>query len=104
MHETRPILHLRQRISVPGKVMRPDTGTAGERRKKKTPRIRCPHCNWQPDGKPYWQCESCFTVFDTFQTGAHCPNRMCGNSWQDTQCILCNILSPYDQWYVDEES
>jgi hypothetical protein len=93
----------RRKTSVPGKVLCPENFTAGQRRIKKTPRIRCPRCNWQPDGKPYWQCERCLTVFDTFQTGAHRPNRVCGNSWQDTQCILCGILSPHEKWYENDE-
>ena len=75
----------------------------GQRLRRRQPRIRCPHCGWQPDGKPYWQCERCYMVFDTFATRAHCPNRACGNSWPHTQCIRCNILSPHEQWYTDEE-
>ncbi len=65
-------------------------------------RIRCPICNWEPDGKPYWMCEKCFVTFDTFKTRAHCPNTECGNSWDKTQCIQCHELSYHDNWYVDE--
>ena len=64
------------------------------------PRIRCPRCGWQPDGKPYWQCELCFTTFDTFKTRAHCPK--CPNHWEFTQCIQCGIQSRHDDWYVEE--
>lgn len=62
-------------------------------------RIRCPLCGWQPDGKPYWMCEKCFAVFDTFETHAHCPTPKCGNSWTYTECIACHMLSPHEEWY-----
>ncbi len=52
-------------------------------------RIRCPLCGWVPDSKPYWMCEKCGEMFDTFKARAHCPNLSCGNSWKDTQCIKC---------------
>jgi hypothetical protein len=90
---------LRRKSPLPGKIVGPDQEVTAGKKLQKTPKIRCPHCHWQPDGKPYWQCEICFTVFDTFQTRAHCPNRLCGNSWQDTQCILCGVLSPHEKWY-----
>jgi hypothetical protein len=62
--------------------------------------IRCPKCNWEPDGKPYWQC-TCGIQWDTFSTGARCPG--CGKVWEDTQCILhaggCGGWSPHLDWY-----
>jgi len=62
--------------------------------------IRCPKCKWEPDGKPYWQC-TCGTVWDTFSTGARCPD--CGRVWEHTQCIQhaggCNAYSPHLDWY-----
>jgi len=63
-------------------------------------KIRCPKCEWEPDGKPYWQC-SCGTVWDTFSTGARCP--ACHKVWDYTQCIEhaggCNAFSPHLDWY-----
>jgi hypothetical protein len=62
--------------------------------------ICCPKCNWEPDGKPYWQC-TCGTVWDTFSTGARCPG--CAKVWDHTQCIQfaggCNVYSPHLDWY-----
>ena len=71
--------------------------------KKKQPRIRCPICGWQPDGKAYWGCEKCFSTFDTFKTHAHCPTPGCGNSWFYTQCIACHEQSPHEKWYENVE-
>ncbi|MDM8557307.1 hypothetical protein [Candidatus Parabeggiatoa sp. HSG14] len=71
--------------------------------KKKRKQIRCPLCGWQPDGKPYWMCEKCFAVFDTFKTHAHCPAPKCGNSWAYTQCIACHQQSLHEKWYENVE-
>lgn len=63
-------------------------------------RIRCPKCDWEPDGQPYWMCE-CGTQWDTFSTGGRCPG--CGKVWEYTQCILfaggCDAWSPHLDWY-----
>ena len=63
-------------------------------------KICCPVCNWEPDGKPYWQC-SCGKVWDTFSTGGRCPD--CKKVWEQTQCIQhaggCTIMSPHLDWY-----
>jgi len=62
--------------------------------------ICCPRCQWEPDGKPYWQC-GCGVVWDTFSTGARCPG--CGKVWKRTQCIQhaggCNAYSLHLDWY-----
>ena len=100
---TRQTISLRQGAKAPWNVRPAKNDAEMPRPRHRKRRIRCPHCGWQPDGKPYWQCELCYTVFDTFATRAHCPNRACGNSWPQTQCIRCNILSPHEQWYTDEE-
>jgi len=81
----------------------PDITDAKKRKRDKRKRIRCPACGWQPDGKPYWQCELCLTIFDTFKTRAHCPNPPCDNSWELTQCIRCGVLSPHDEWYARKD-
>lgn len=71
--------------------------------KPKKPRICCPLCQWEPDGKPYWGCEKCWAIFDTFKTHAHCPNKACGNSWADTMCIACKHMSRHKDWYTEQE-
>ena len=60
-------------------------------------KIRCPKCAWEPDGRPYWGCDSCHCVFDTFSTGARCPQ--CARSWLETQCIKCGVWSLHEDWY-----
>jgi len=59
-------------------------------------KICCPKCEWEPDGKPYWQC-SCGHHWDTFSTGGRCP--ACKKVWEDTQCISCHKWSPHLDWY-----
>jgi len=63
-------------------------------------RIRCPKCNWEPDGKPHWRC-SCGHDWDTFSTGGRCP--VCHKVWEETQCIVfaggCQKWSPHLDWY-----
>jgi predicted amidophosphoribosyltransferase len=62
-------------------------------------RIRCPKCEWEPDGRPYWVCDRCFTSWDTFKTAARCPG--CGKVFKDTQCVSssCFKFSPHLDWY-----
>ena len=69
-----------------------------------TIRIRCPKCNWEPDGDAHWSC-SCGTTWDTFSTGGRCPS--CGKVWDDTQCIVtaggCPEWSKHLDWYENLE-
>jgi hypothetical protein len=62
--------------------------------------ICCPKCQWEPDGKPYWQC-SCSHQFDAFASAGSCPS--CGKEWEFTQCVDfaggCNHISPHLDWY-----
>jgi hypothetical protein len=62
--------------------------------------IRCPKCNWEPDGQPHWQC-SCGMIWNTFATGGRCPR--CAKVWEDTMCVGdaggCNKWSPHLDWY-----
>ena len=60
-------------------------------------RIRCPKCDWEPDGRPYWRCAVCYNVWNTFSTGGRCPG--CGKIYKDTQCISCHKWSPHLDWY-----
>lgn len=64
-------------------------------------RIRCPKCDWEPDGQPYWQCH-CGCVWDTFQTQARCPS--CNFRHEKTQCISCDELSLHIDWYEGLDS
>lgn len=64
-------------------------------------RIRCPACRWEPDGRPHWQCELCFAVFDTFETQASCP--ACPNRWRETQCPKCGETSDHEDWYAADD-
>lgn len=63
-------------------------------------RIRCPKCEWEPDGKPYWVC-TCEHKWDTFSTGGRCP--ACHKVWEDTRCPSsgggCHEWSPHLDWY-----
>jgi hypothetical protein len=84
------------------KISNPDSGDSeheGDAFLVRSPkkRIRCPKCDWEPDGKPYWECEICLILFDTFATRARCPN--CDNRWLETQCIRCHRLSAHEAWY-----
>jgi hypothetical protein len=66
-------------------------------------RIRCPLCGWKHDGRAHWGCELCGSIFDTFETGARCPEATCGNSWHLTWCPSCGDPSPHEEWYVEEQ-
>lgn len=63
--------------------------------------IACPHCEWQPDGKPYWICDKCPTTWDTFSTYGECPS--CKYVHRETQCIQCDRISKHSKWYKNLE-
>jgi hypothetical protein len=81
-------------------------------RETSSPRIRCPHCAWQPDRSSTWVClsgpgpeppfESCGTAWNTFDTGGRCPG--CSHQWQWTTCLQCHEWSPHLEWYGDSEA
>ncbi|MHA1270474.1 MAG: hypothetical protein ACTSPY_11845 [Candidatus Helarchaeota archaeon] len=60
---------------------------------------RCPGCGWIPTKDARWQCHKCDAIFNTFETGAICPD--CGIIFKKTQCILCGGCFPYDDWFED---
>ncbi|MFN8353445.1 MAG: hypothetical protein U0Y10_03290 [Spirosomataceae bacterium] len=64
----------------------------------KEEQIQCPQCEWQPDGQPYWACDNCGHLWDTFDTCAVCPK--CKHRHDDTQCPHCLKVSPHVDWYV----
>jgi hypothetical protein len=64
-------------------------------------RIRCPKCDWEPDGKPRWACSVCKTRWNTFETKGQCP--ACGKIYTETSCSStgggCGESSPHSEWY-----
>ena len=62
------------------------------------PEIHCPSCKWRPDGRAHWMClPVCATSWNTFATGGVCP--ACGEVFEHTQCPVCHMLSPHEDWY-----
>lgn len=64
--------------------------------------VKCPKCEWKPDGGAYWQCSSCHHIWNTFATYGQCPQ--CKKVYKDTQCIACSQWSPHADWYNDLEN
>lgn len=62
------------------------------------PRIRCPHCSWEPRREDRWSCE-CGWIWHTFDTFGTCP--ACERRWHETQCLACHDWSPHPEWYAD---
>ena len=46
----------------------------------------------------FWRCGACGTAFDTFQTGASCPQ--CRTTVPVTQCLDCGRRHPMSEWAV----
>jgi hypothetical protein len=72
----------------------------GKGPRRRTPRIRCPLCRWQPDAGSLWQC-ACGAVWNTFQTRGRCPE--CAHQWTRTMCLSCHRWSSHDAWYEGED-
>ena len=56
----------------------------------------CPSCNTAPPVGSYWKCANCGQAFDTFATGAVCPN--CRTQFPATRCLDCGHLHPMSAW------
>jgi Zn-dependent protease len=56
----------------------------------------CPTCKTAPPAGPYWRCGHCGQPFDTFATGAVCPN--CRSQFPSTQCLDCGRQHPLSAW------
>lgn len=56
----------------------------------------CPSCRTAPPVGAYWTCAKCGQPFDTFQTGATCPN--CGAQYEKTGCLDCRAQYPMNEW------
>ena len=71
------------------------------------PRIRCPHCQWQPQRSSRWFCypmgapehfdNGCGTQWNTFETQGQCPT--CKHQWRHTSCLVCEKTALHDAWY-----
>jgi Zn-dependent protease len=56
----------------------------------------CPTCNSAPPVGGYWKCGNCGQPFDTFASGAVCPN--CRAQYPATQCLDCGRQHPLNEW------
>jgi Zn-dependent protease len=56
----------------------------------------CPVCRAAPPQGPFWVCGKCRKSFDTFVTGATCPQ--CGTQYGATFCPECSSLRPMNEW------
>ena len=63
------------------------------------PGIRCPQCRWEPRTMNLWSC-NCGHHWNTFDTRGLCPG--CGYQWDITGCLQCGVVSPHQEWYVDD--
>ncbi len=57
---------------------------------------RCPACQAPPLMGPFWACNLCQTRFDTFVTGAECPQ--CHQQFPLTTCLRCGTTRPMSEW------
>jgi Zn-dependent protease len=60
------------------------------------PEFSCPVCHASPPIGAFWVCGKCRTPFDTFATGAICPN--CATAYPATMCLDCRSLRPLNEW------
>jgi Zn-dependent protease len=56
----------------------------------------CPRCKTAPPLGAYWKCAKCGQPFDTFATGATCPN--CNAQFNVTRCLDCGGARPIAEW------
>jgi Zn-dependent protease len=60
------------------------------------PGFACPICSRPPLVGKFWTCSQCNAPFDTFETGALCPQ--CGHQYDVTECPGCKQRTPIQQW------
>jgi Zn-dependent protease len=58
----------------------------------------CPSCKAAPPVGKFWKCSRCAEAFDTFETGAVCPN--CAAQVAVTTCPHCRAQSPLSEWII----
>ncbi|MGA9977174.1 MAG: M50 family metallopeptidase [Candidatus Sulfotelmatobacter sp.] len=56
----------------------------------------CPACKTAPPLGEFWRCGKCGQAFDTFQTGAACPQ--CRTGFAPTKCLDCGTEHPIGEW------
>ena len=56
----------------------------------------CPVCKTAPPVGAFWICHHCRTPFDTFVTGARCPQ--CQTRFETTGCVQCGTPRPFAEW------
>jgi Zn-dependent protease/DNA-directed RNA polymerase subunit RPC12/RpoP len=56
----------------------------------------CPACKTAPPLGEFWKCGKCGQPFDTFQTGAVCPN--CRTQFAATKCLDCGAEHSMSEW------
>jgi len=56
----------------------------------------CPTCRTAPPTGAFWTCPRCGKAFDTFETGAVCPD--CEAVFVATRCLECGSGSPIAAW------
>jgi Zn-dependent protease len=56
----------------------------------------CPACKAAPPVGEFWKCGKCGQPFDTFQTGAVCPN--CRTQFAATRCLDCGEQHSMSEW------
>lgn len=77
----------------------------------KRPRIRCPHCRWEPTKSSRWGCfemgapenfgPGCGASWNTFDSRGLCPG--CKHQWRHTSCLACDRTSRHEDWYEERE-
>jgi len=60
------------------------------------PGFACPACKTGPPVGAFWICHQCRTPFDTFATGAVCPQ--CQARFETTGCVRCGVTRPMTEW------
>lgn len=83
-----------------------------ETKERKSPRIRCPLCMWQPGRSSLWYCvdtghpeyffDACGTGWNTFDTRGRCPG--CLHQWRWTSCLACAGWSLHEDWYEKDDA
>jgi Zn-dependent protease len=74
-------------------------------RQEKLPRragFACPSCRSAPPLGPHWTCSQCGQPFDTFASGAVCPN--CSARFPATTCLYCYKQHPVGEWAAPQEA
>ncbi len=56
----------------------------------------CPSCKEAPRVGDFWRCDQCGTPFDTFASGATCPN--CNARFATAGCPDCHRMNTISDW------